>query len=363
MEKPKKPQLSLRVRQWTRTHRTLSYIVGALLLLVVSSGLAFAVLYQQPVKKAPVAEVKKVESKPVVAKFYSPLTGKLVADAAAVNQPVSAVMIENSPDARPQSGLKDSGVVFEAIAEGGITRFLVIYQQEKPQLIGPVRSIRLYDVDWLAAFNTSVAHVGGSAAGLAEIRNGNYRDIDQFFNAATYWRATDRYAPHNVYTSFAKLDALNVAKGYATSVVKGFSRVDAKPSAKPTASQIAIKLSSPLYNSTYSYDQASNSYQRSQGGAPHLDREQGQIAPSVIVALKVDESTVMQDGNRENIVTSGSGSATIFQNGGFQAVTWHKANPTTQISFTDANGVDVPLVRGQTWLAAVPASTGSVTWQ
>jgi hypothetical protein len=52
-------------------------------------------------------------------------------------------MIENSPDARPQSGIKNSGVVFEAIAEGGITRFMVLYQQEKPSLIGPVRSVRI----------------------------------------------------------------------------------------------------------------------------------------------------------------------------------------------------------------------------
>ena len=107
-------------------------------------------------------------------------------------------MIENSPDARPQSGIKQAGVVYEAIAEGGITRFLALYQEAKPGLIGPVRSVRMYYVDWAAPYNASIAHIGGSAAALAEVRNGNYRDIDQFFNSGSYWRAIA--TPRTMYT-------------------------------------------------------------------------------------------------------------------------------------------------------------------
>lgn len=272
-------------------------------------------------------------------------------------------MIENSLDARPQSGIKQAGVVYEAIAEGGITRFLTLHQEDKPQLIGPVRSVRPYFVDWLTPYQASVAHVGGSAAALATVRNGSYRDIDQFFNGASYWRSTDRYAPHNVYTSFAKLDALNQSKGYTTSVFKGFSRTDAKPADTPTATNIAINFSSAWYNTAYTYDKASNTYLRSEGGAPHMDREDGQIAPRVVIAMKVDESTVMEDGYRENIVTTGSGEAIVFQNGTATTVTWHKPDAATGITFTDANGKDVPLVRGQTWIAAIPNGEGSVSWQ
>jgi hypothetical protein len=195
------------------------------------------------------------------------------------------------------------------------------------------------------------------------VRNGQYRDIDQFFNAGSYWRSTDRYAPHNVYTSFAKLDALNTAKGYTTSTFTGFSRVDGKPSDTPTATQIAINFSSPLFNTAYNYDKASNTYLRSQGGAPHLDREDGQIAPNVVIAMKVDMSLIMEDGYRENIKTIGSGKATIFQNGIVQTVTWTKKDKNSQITFTDAEGKDVPLVRGQTWIAAIPNSGGGVSWK
>ena len=218
-------------------------------------------------------------------------------------------------------------------------------------------------MDWLAAFDAGIAHVGGSAAALSEIRNGSHRDLDQFFNSGSYWRVNDRPSPHNVYTSFEKLDALNNAKGYTTSVFTGFSRIDGKPVAKPDATNINITISSSLYNSTYLYDAKSNTYARSQAGAPHLDREDGQITPSVVVALRVDETTELQDGYREVIATTGSGQATIFQNGTAVAATWHKADMASQLTFTDAAGKDIPVVRGQTWVVAVPNNAGDVSWK
>ncbi|MDB5165475.1 MAG: uncharacterized protein JWM00_365 [Candidatus Saccharibacteria bacterium] len=346
--------------RWIRTHRLLTIIIVGVILILVASGITYALL-SQPVPQFAKAVVKP-KPKPIV-KYYSPLTGVEVADDAATKQAVTAIMIENSPDARPQSGLKAAGIVFEAIAEGGITRFLTLHQEDKPQLIGPVRSLRMYYVDWLAPFNASVAHIGGSALALAEVRNGKYRDIDQFFNAGSYWRATDRYAPHNVYTSFERLDALNIAKGYTSSSFTGFPRADGKASTAPNATSIAIDISSALYNSTYTYDAATNLYNRSLAGVPHTDREAGQITPSVVIALKVDEVTVMEDGYRQSITTTGSGEAIIFQNGIVTTSTWTKADRASQMTFTDAAGKPIALNRGQTWISAVPNGHGSVTWQ
>jgi len=355
-------QLGAKFRFWYHQHPKLFWIICSITILVVAAGLTTFYVLQKPVKTTVV--VKKVEKPKIPAvKYYSPLTGELVASDAATKQAVTGVMIENSPDARPQSGIKNSGVVFEAIAEGGITRFLVLYQQQKPQLIGPVRSLRLYDIDWLAAFDAGIAHVGGSAQALAEIRNGNHRDLDQFFNSGSYWRASDRYSPHNVYTSFDRLDALNNAKGYTTSTFTGLSRTDGKPVAKPDATDINITISSSLYNSSYIYDAKTNTYARSQAGAPHIDRENGQITPSVVIAIRVDETTELQDGYREVITTTGNGNATIFQNGTAIAATWHKAAAASQINFTDSAGKDILLVRGQTWISAVPNNGGDVVWK
>jgi len=354
-----------RFKRWVARHKKLAIILSVVIVLVISTATAAVFYFMQPKAEPPKETVTKEEPapEPPKPKYYSPLTGVEVADEAATTQAVTGIMIENSPDARPQSGIKNSGVVFEAIAEGGITRFLVLYQQEKPQLIGPVRSVRMYYVDWVAAFNASVAHIGGSAAALAEVRNGNYRDIDQFFNSGAYWRATDRYAPHNVYTSFERLDALNASKGYTSSNFTGFTRKDSSAAKTPSASSIAVTISSASYNSNYTYDPATNLYNRTHSGTPHLDREAGQITPRVVVVMKVPMARVFEDGWREQINTIGSGQATIFQDGTVADVTWTKNSKTEQIKFTDANGADVPLARGQTWITAVPASTGGVTWQ
>lgn len=351
-------QLRTKFIQWFNKNRKVILIVGGISIVAAIGIVTFIVTSRNNEK--PAIKIEKIEKTAI--KYYSPLTGSLVENKASTTAPVTGVMIENSPDARPQSGLKDSGVVFEAIAEGGITRFLVLYQSEKPQLIGPVRSLRLYDVEWLAAFNAGICHVGGSAAALAEVRNGSYRDLDQFFNPGSYWRASDKYAPHNVYTSFDRIDTLNSAKGYESSAFTGFSRIDGKASDSPDATNVDIVISGFLYNSQYIYDAATNTYARSQGGGAHVDRELGQITPNVVVAMWVDETTELEDGYRENITTIGSGEAVIFQNGMAISATWHKPTKLDQITFTDSNGNDVPLVRGQTWIIAVPNGRGGVTW-
>lgn len=352
-----------RISEWASKHTILTYLIAGISVIVIALITAFVLFYSQPTP-APIAKVQPApKSAPAPIVYYSHLTGEKVTDEAAITAPATAIMLENSPDARPQSGLKDAGVVYEAIAEGGITRFLALYQTAKPQLVGPVRSVRMYYVDWFAPYNASIAHVGGSASALAEVRNGSYRDLDQFFNAGTYWRATDRYAPHNVYTSFEKLDMLNAAKGYTKSEFTSFPRTDGKPAEPRDATSIAINFSGPLYNTTYAYDAATNTYARSQAGAPHLDREAGQITPSVVVALRVNMSLVMEDGYREQIETSGSGEATVFQNGIATMASWHKADRSSPLTLTDQNGKDIPLVRGQTWIAAVPLTGGTVSWQ
>lgn len=349
---------------WFKRHKKLSIILAVVGVLLIAGGTVTALYIANQKPADPVAQATEPTPEPEPVKYYSPLTGAEVKSEAATKQTVTGIIIENSPDARPQSGLKESGVVFEAIAEGGITRFLVLYQEDKPSLIGPVRSLRMYYVDWVAAFDASIAHVGGSASALKEVRNGKYKDIDQFFNGPSYWRATDRYMPHNVYTNFKRLDALNKEKGYTSSTFTGFTRKDSEAAAEPSAKTINVTISSPLFNSSYKYNATTNTYNRSQAGAAHKDREDGQISPRVVIVLNVQETTIFEDGYRESINAVGKGSGYIFQDGTVQKVTWKKSSKTSQITFTDADGNDVPLARGQTWITAVPQNNGGkVTWK
>jgi hypothetical protein len=342
----------------------ITIIIGAVILIGAGVAMFF---YYQPISKpgnssslSPNIDKPEPEPEPEPIIYHSPLTGLVVSSEASVSQAVTGVMIENSTSARPQSGLKNSGIVFEAIAEGGITRFMVLYQDEKPQLIGPVRSLRPYYLSWAAGFDASIAHVGGSDEALREVRNGSYRDIDQFFNAGTYWRATDRYAPHNVYTNFERIDALNQKKGYTSSKFTAITRVDEKPLEEPKATKITVNISSANFNSTYAYDSASNSYARSQAGKPHLDREHGQISPKSVVVLHVTRTA---GGYYQNLNTIGQGKVTIFQNGDVVTGTWKKPSQRGQLSFYDAEGSEIALVRGQTWFVALPTGQGSMSWQ
>lgn len=332
--------------------------------IILAASTAFGLIWYMEANQPQPSTYAVVKPKPKEApKFYSPLTGVEVVDEAATKRQVTAVMIENSPDARPQSGLKDAGIVYEAIAEGGITRFIALYQEARPSLVGPVRSVRPYYVEWAAAYDAGVAHIGGSKNALDMIRSGNYGvDLDQFFNAGAYWRASDRFAPHNVYTDFDHLDTLSAAKGKTSSAFTGFTRKADKKVEAPNASSVSIAVSSGLYNVSYAYDAATNSYVRSLGGAPHLDRESGQIQPKVAIALRVENTTVFEDGYRQSYKVVGSGQAYIFQDGTVQEVTWTKADAKSPLLLVDNGGKTVALNRGQTWITAV-APGKDVSWQ
>lgn len=344
------------IHQLLRDKKGVRYYAIAVGVLLMTGIGTLAWMRLQPVPGSPlVYSAPQPAPKPVT--YIVPLTGAEVADEALTTRPVTAVMIENSPDARPQSGLKDAGVIYEAIAEGGITRFVALYQESRPALVGPVRSVRPYYVEWAAAYDPGMAHIGGSSRALQMIRSGSYGvDLDQFFNAGSYWRASDRYAPHNVYTNFDKLDALSAAKGKTSSSFSPIARKSDKKTEASTASRISMPISSVTYNVDYVYDPASNSYIRHVGGEPHLDREAGQITPKVVIAIQVSMTKQLEDGYREQIVTTGSGRAFIFQDGTVTESTWQRPDVKSQITFVDASGKILELNRGQTWITAQPGS-------
>lgn len=354
--------------KWTRLHQLLHdnhgvrYFVIAVGLLLATGLAVLAWVWQQPTAELPTV-YSPSKTKPAPPVYYSPLTGVGLSDEVLTKRPVTAIMIENSPDARPQSGLRDAGIVYEAIAEGGITRFLALYQESRPGLVGPVRSVRPYYVEWGAAYDAAVAHIGGSSRALQMIRSGSYGvDLDQFFNAGAYWRASDRYAPHNVYSNFDRLDALSSAKGKTASTFTPMERKDDAASKNPNATRINLPISSASYNIDYRYDAASNSYTRFLGGAPHTDREAGQIAPKVVIALSVAMSRQLEDGYREQITTTGSGRAFLFQDGTVTEATWQRPDVKSQLVLTDAAGTPLKFNRGQTWVTALPG-TKVPSWQ
>lgn len=326
--------------------------VAVATLLIGGSASAAVIFWPEPPPPPKPAPIEKIVEPPKPTTEASNLTGLQVGFD--INKlPVTAVMIENSPDARPQAGLVDAGVVVEAVAEGGITRFVAMYQDTKPAHVGPVRSARPYYVRWMLGFDANYAHAGGSPEAINLIQALGVKDIDHGANGSTYNRVSQRYAPHNLYTSIERLLAAGASRGFTSSTYTGFVRKPEKKVATPTASAIDIAISSTLYNVHYAYDTANNSYLRSEGGKAHTDEKSGkQINPKVVITLVTDKG-FDPDGVHTTYRVTGSGSIIVFQDGETINGTWSKASDKAPLLFKDAAGQDLKLNPGQTWITAV----------
>ena len=342
-------------------------------------------------------DLAKKDNKDVV---YSDLTGEVLSDVSLKTSPAYCIQTPNGTDgARPHAGLDQAGVIFEAIAESGITRFAAIYQNPTASIIGPIRSLRIYYLQWDTPFDCTIVHAGGSADALAAVSNG-YKDLTEDYSymyRGTY--ASRRW--NNLFTSAAALKRYSDEHGYTTSNIKGFTRmtpeesqhtrVDAltegelditKPSKtdtsalKPTVSSVSFRLGGwGDYNVHYEYDANSNKYFRSYESGdehsaytcPESDNDGSnpedactltQMAPSVVIAMMVSERRA-SDNYHEDIDVIGSGDAYIFQNGIALRGTWKKTSADSQIQFTDSEGKEIRLAPGQTFITAVP-NYGSV---
>lgn len=285
-------------------------------------------------------------------KYYSPLTGKEFESENPTKRPVTAVMVENSPEARPQSGLEQADMVYEAIAEAGVTRFMAVYQESAPAKVGPVRSARPYYVDFALGLDATYGHVGGSPEALRDIRSLGVKDLDEFSNAGTYWRASDRYAPHNAYTAFERIDTANKNKGFTSSEFKPFERKIDVPQT-PTASTINFNISGANYNPKFNYKKDTNSYLRQMAGAPHKDQQSGkQINPKVVIAM-VTNKGLSSDGYHTTYKTVGSGKVYVFQDGIVSEGQWSKPDRKASLELTDKNGLPMTLNAGKTWITLV----------
>lgn len=353
----KKPKKGIRLLPEDPKKRKIT-IVAIILGLIIGAGLIWFFFIKSDSAKneiTPPPVAKKEEPKPTTE--ASKLTGVQVPIGTNA-RPIYSIQIENSPDARPQSALNEAGVVFEAIAEGGITRFNASFMDNQPAYIGPVRSVRPYYVDFVAPFDPIFVHAGGSADGLAQLRNVGLKDLDHGPNAGAFTRVPDRYAPHNLYTSAGQLNQAASGRGFTTSNATGFARKDKEePNPTPSARAIDMALSGFLYNPHFDYNAPTNSYNRSQAGKPHTDLKSGAVlSPKVVVAIVTDYST---RGIYSVYRTTGTGPVFVFQDGIVYQGTWTKPDVKSQFTLTDSTGKPIKLNPGQTWVTLV-ANPGSV---
>ncbi|MET0779820.1 MAG: DUF3048 domain-containing protein [Candidatus Saccharimonadales bacterium] len=365
-EPPKLPAGKLaKIKAWFRglSKKQWALIIIVAVLLIGSGVAAFLAWHNsKPIGSVTVHTNPKKAEPPKPTTVASVTTG-LQVEPAVNERTVTGVMIENSELARPQSGLDQADIIFEAVAEGGITRFLVLFHDAPASYLGPVRSVRPYYIQWAMSFDASIAHVGGSPEALQDMKAWNAKDLDQFANGSFFHRVASREAPHNVYTSVAELNQIESKRGYGKTVFTGMPRKAEQPSKTPNAKGINLAISSAAFNVHYDYDALTNSYKRSQAGAPHnvvnAAGSQVQLQPKVVVAL------IMPKGiNADRIHTTygavGSGQAYVFQDGILTVGTWQKAGNANSLILTNAAGQPLALNPGQTWFTAL-GDANSVT--
>ncbi|OGG06177.1 hypothetical protein A2872_04375 [Candidatus Gottesmanbacteria bacterium RIFCSPHIGHO2_01_FULL_42_12] len=308
------------------------------------------------------------------------------------------VMIENSKVARPQSGLSFADVIYEAIAEGGIPRFLAVYYCQSPEYVGPVRSARTYFLDWISEYGNSplYAHVGGAntpgpANALGQIDSYGwklYNDLDNFsLGLPAYILDTDRLGPdtaieHSKYgiparlwESAAKRGLTNVEIDDRTSKELAWDSTftlwkfkdDVALADRPQSFIADFSLSGVQtsytgdYTIRWQYDKDSNSYLRENGGKAFTDMNNNQQVLAKNVILQFMTMSIANDGYNEEghgthtlYGTKGQGKAKILMDGKVTEATWTKKTRLDRTKFFDITGKEIALNRGLTWIEILP---------
>jgi hypothetical protein len=294
----------------------------------------------------------------------APFTGLLVSPAAARRHPI-AVMIDDHEGARPQSGFNAASVVWQAPAEGGIPRYMLIFQDQIPKSVGPIRSAREYFLEWAAEYRSMYVHAGGSPQAIATLRQyGNGRLVWNAeglrFDGSFLFRVNFRVAPHNLYTDGARLRSLATFLHVSDGTVKPTwaFRQDASDAERPGPGTITVSY--PQYETiVYRYNPLTNSYLRFINGSkkPQVDAADGKVvAPKNVVVLRMHFAPLAGPNPKHRLEATdvGGGPAWIATGGVTIQGTWRKATVGGPTLLYAANGSRIILTAGQTFVNVMP---------
>lgn len=266
------------------------------------------------------------------------------------------VIVENSKDARPQSGLSNADILYETLAEGGITRFLALYQQEYPENIGPVRSVRPYFINIAREYNVPFIHCGGSEDALNEISSdSSLMSLNEIKQGSYFWRSKSRSAPHNLYTS-----SKNILKYINDNDIKFDYNKDLSfndsyfNNLKDSASEVNI-----VYNSSYktSYKYSNDIFTKYINNEKQIDKSNNKDLTFSNIVIQKTTINTMDSKLHLDIKLLGSGDGYIFSHGKYIKVTWKRDSVNSRTIFYDSNNNEVPLSSGKTMWNIVDNST------
>lgn len=311
-----------------------------------------------------------------------------------------AIMVENSTEARPHSGINLADVVYEAVAEGGVTRFLPVYlcgAAAADVIVAPVRSVRSYFIDWAAEYGETplFGNVGGANCSAERLPNGAFgpcktdpraqaiekmaelgwrhargNNLDQFaVGAQAYIRNESRLGrrvatEHSVEASTEKLYRVGADRGWTNLNPQGVDWQESfrpwqfkeEPSEGGSVRRISYDFwqGYKQFDVRWQYNPETNTYLRFTGGEPHLDLETGeQLNATNVVVQKTTEIGPLGELKHMLYTTIGEGDALIFMGGEVIEGFWKKQNLTGRTIFTTKLGEEIEFNPGQVWISVV----------
>jgi len=280
------------------------------------------------------------------------------ADAARVRPIV--VKVPNDSAARPQTGLADADLIIEIPVEGGLTRLAVVYQSKDPARVGPVRSARQSDLNFLSVLHPILAHVGASEQVTKLVRDASktagFVDIDEFQHPEAFERTTDRVAPYNAYTSAAKLRAAAGGAGSDKVDVGALAFGADAGGGEQGGTALTVPYGEPV---RYEYDSARGAYHRSYGGgAKTLDAVAGEVLPDNVVVIRTEVTQIAGTADAAGAPSvdyrsTGSGPVVVLRDGKRTEGTWSREGNAMYV-FKDTAGRAIVLKPGLTWMHIVP---------
>ncbi len=328
-----------------------------------ASSSAASSVSQGPAVSSSCAQIPPpVTAAPVVSTgFIHPLTGLPVSEELLGKRPV-AVMINNIKASMPQVGIGSADILYECLAEGGITRLLALYlDYESVGTIGSVRSSRDYYLDLAQIHDAIYIHAGGSEIAYSQIASRGIQNLDGVRTTVSgvFWRDPDRLQTmsreHTMVTSGAKI-AMGIAKkNYRTEYTDGFQSSyrfyeSATELNGAEASYVKIPNSSS-YVAEMFYDADTKLYRKNQFGKPHVDGATGeQLAFTNVLILYARQRTV-DDYGRLEVELTGSGKGYYCTGGKAVEITWNRSDRDGGITLLNTDGSPLRLNPGKSYVS------------
>ncbi len=342
----------MNIKELVKQNQT-KIVVIALVIIIITAGIVLAVKIStqnsQPIEEPVIEEKEEVIERDSNVKIFS-----------GDDRPI-AVMIDNHSGAWPQAGLNDAYMVYEIIVEGGETRLMAVFKGKDVQKIGPVRSCRHYFLDYALENDAIYTHYGWSPQGKKDISKLGVNNINGITEStSSFWRVSDKSAPHNVATKISALKSIAESKGYRmTSTQKSILNYVSEEVnlAEGTDAEYVKIPHSNMQTVEYKFDATTKTYKRYARNRAQIDWDSKVAVTTKNIIIEFVDNYDLNDGSgkgRQGLYNEGTFDGYYITNGKAQKIKCIKKSRKEKTKYQDENGNEIKVNDGNTFVNICP---------